>query len=274
MHQRFFSSILLAVSVLLGQAAFSQVVATVGKKQITLQEFKRKFEEMKKQAINAPAPEAFIDDLVRYEMGVLEAEKQKLQDDPFVKEQTRQAMYKLLIEKAIGDKVNQIKVTEGEMRKFYETNPDIRSAHILIEVRAGASPEDRAIAEKRAKEILDEVKKSKRPFEELVKLYSDDTLSKGHGGDIGYQSRVTLVPPFYDAAAKMKLNEISNLVETRYGFHIIKLLGRRTFDQANRRQIRAAVFDDKRKALFDAYFTNLKKNYKIEVNKAAVKGVE
>ena len=274
MHHRISHAFFLLLFWVPTHGALSQVVATVGKKQISLQEFKHKFDEMKKQAINAPAPEAFIEDLVRYEMGVLEAEKQKLQDDPFVKEQTRQAMYKLLVEKAIGDKVNQIKVNEAEMRKFYETNPDIRSAHILIEVRPGASQEDRGIAKKRAMEILEEVRKSKRPFEELVKLYSDDTLSKGNGGDIGYQSRVTLVPPFYDAATKLKLNEISNLVETRYGFHIIKLLGRRTFDQANRRQVRAAVFDEKRKGLFDAFFEKLKKNYKIEVNKAAVKGVE
>jgi peptidyl-prolyl cis-trans isomerase C/peptidyl-prolyl cis-trans isomerase D len=250
------------------------IVATVGKKNITLQEFKQKYDEVKKQAVNAPAPDVFLEDLVRYEMGVQEAEKQHLQEDPFVREQTRQAMYKLLIEKALADKVNQIKVTEGEMRKFYEKNPEIRSAHILIEIRAGASADDRAVALKRAKEIYEEVKKSHRPFEELVKLYSDDTLSKNNGGDIGYQSRVTLVPQYYETVVKMKLNEISPLIETRYGYHIVKLLGRRTFDQANRRQIRASVFDEKRKDLFDAFFSKLRKNYKIELHTAALKGTD
>ncbi len=255
-------------------SSFAQTVAVVGKKTITLQEFKQKFDEVKKQAINAPPPEYFIEDLVRYEVGVQEAEKQKLQDDPFVKDQTRQAMYKLLIEKAIGEKVNQIKVTEGEMRGFYEKNPEVHTEHILIEMKKDISVEDTAIAEKRAKEILEEVKKSKRPFEELVKLYSDDVLSKNNKGDIGFQSRTSLVPQYYDAALKMRTGEVSGLVRTRYGYHIIKMLGKHTFDQANRRQIRAAVFDDKRKNLFDGFFANLKKSYKIEVNKSAVKDIE
>lgn len=272
MQLRFVSAT--SIGLLIGSLGHAQVVATVGKKAISLQDFKQKYKEVKDQAINAPPPEEFAKDLARYWMGVQEAEKQKLNEDPFVKEQTRQAMYKLLIERALGEKVNQIKVTEGEMRKFYENNPELLTAHILIEVKPGASAEDRASAEKRAKEIYDEVKKSKRPFEELVKLYSDDTLSKNQKGEIGYQSRVTLVPPYYDAALKLKVNEISPLVATRYGFHIIKLVGKNTFDQANRRQIRTAVFDEKRKELFDAFFSQLQKQYPVEINKAALKGVE
>lgn len=102
---------------------------------------------------------------------------------------------------------------------------------------------------KRANDILAEVKKSKRPFEELTRLYSD-TLTKNVGGDVGWQSRITLNPDYYEAAMKLKLNEISSqLVETPFGFHIMKLTGKRSYEEAPKREIRMAVFDEKRKDL-------------------------
>jgi len=253
----------------------AQTVATVGSKKITMQEFKQRFDEVKRQSINPPPPDLFLEDLVRYELGVQEAEKQKMMEDPIVKEQIRQAMYKVLVEKAIGEKVSAIKINEQDLQKFYTNNPELRTSHILIEVKPNATPEERGIAEKRAKEILAEVKKSKRPFDELAKLYSDDPLSKNNGGDLGYQSKITLVPMYYDAVLKMKVGEInSNLIETPYGFHIVKYTGKRAYDQANKRQIRAAVFDSKRKDIFDDYFASLKKKYKIDVDKNAVKDVK
>jgi len=149
------------------------------------------------------------------------------------------------------------------MREYYKDNPEVRTSHILIEVAPGATKQQRETAKKRAEEIYAEVKKSKRPFEELVKLYTDDSLTKDFGGDIGFQSRVTLVPTYYDAAIGMKKDQIKGLIESRYGFHIIKLTDRRSYSSANKRQIRAAVFDQKRKKLFDQYFSQLKKQYKI-----------
>jgi peptidyl-prolyl cis-trans isomerase C/peptidyl-prolyl cis-trans isomerase D len=60
------------------------------------------------------------------------------------------------------------------------------------------------------------------------------------------------------------------LIETQFGYHIIKVTGRRTFDNANKRAIRAAVFDEKRREVFNEYFDRLKKGYKIQVNKKAI----
>lgn len=255
--------------------AQAQAVATVGTKTITVEDFKKRYEEVKKQAINPPPPDIFLEDLVRYEVGVQEAEKQKIQDDPNVKERFRQEMYKALVEKALGEKVNAIRVTEPEMKKYYEKNPDIRTSHILVEFRPGASAADKEIAHKRALELLKDAKSGKRDFAELAKLVSDDVISKDRGGDIDYQNRVTLVPSYYDAALGMKVGEIKGLVETRYGFHIIKVTGRRSYDDVtDKRPLRTAVFDDKRKILFDAYFKTLKGKYKITTNKEALKGIK
>lgn len=241
-------------------------VAVVGSKRISLDEFNRKYNEVRLQTMNPPSRAQFLEDLVRYEIGLQEAERRKLNQDPIVQERMRQEMYKALLEKELGEKVQKNTVSEKEMQDYYKRNPEIRTSHILIELKSGATAEQREEARKRANEIYEEVKKSKRPFEELVKLYSDDTLSKQSGGDVGYQNRVTLVPNYYDTALAMKVGEIRGLIETQFGFHIIKVTGRRAYDSANKMQLRAAVFDEKRRAVFDTYFNSLKKNYKIETN--------
>lgn len=268
----FFAIALVTVLTPFAQAQNKQdtVVAQVGNKTITLGEFNKKYNDVKVQTINPPARQVFLEDLVRYEVGLQEAEKRKLQNDPIVQDRMKQELYKALLEKELGQKVQNIQVSDKEMAEWYKKNPEIRTSHILIEFKAGATPEQIAEAKKRANEILEEVKKSKRPFEELVRLYSDDPLSKQAGGDVGWQSRVTLVPAYYDAAMAMKNGEVKGLIETPFGFHIIKLTGRRSFEEANKRQIRAAVFDEKRKQAFNDYFDKLKKQYNIKTNPSAL----
>ncbi|MCB0419875.1 MAG: peptidylprolyl isomerase [Bdellovibrionales bacterium] len=262
------------ISLFILPSALAQTIATVGEKKITLQYFQEKYSEVKNQTVNYPSPQVFLEDVIRFEVGVQEAEKKGLRDDKIVKERFRQELYRALIENAIGKKVEAIKVTEKEMKRFYSKNPELRSSHILIEFKKGASTAEKAAAKKRALEIYKEVRGSKRPFNELVKLYSDDTLSKQNGGDIGYQSGVTLVPNYYNALKSMKVNQVRGLIETRYGYHIVKLTGKRSYTQANKRQIRAAVFDEERTKIFNAYFKALKNKYKITVNKDVIKQVK
>jgi parvulin-like peptidyl-prolyl isomerase len=249
----------------------NDVVAQVGKKSITVEEFNKKYNEIKSQTINPPPKELFLEDLVRYEVGLQEAEKRGMEKDPIVLERFNQEMYKALLEKDLGQKIQKIQISDKEMQDWYANNPELRTSHILIEYKPGATAQQVAEAKKRATEIYEEVKKSKRPFEELVKLYSDDALSKQAGGDIGWQSKVTLVPGYYEAVLGMKVGEVRGLIESQFGFHIVKLTGRRSFENANKRQIRAALFDDKRRLIFNEYFEKLKKSYSIKENKSAIK---
>jgi parvulin-like peptidyl-prolyl isomerase len=247
------------------------VVATVGGEKITLEEFNKRYNEVKNLVPNPPPKEVFLEDLVRYKLGLLEADKKKIKDDPIVQERIRQEIYKGLLEKELGEKINAIKVNEDDMKSYYKNNPEVRTSHILIEIKPGASTEERNVAKKRATEILGEVKSSQKTFEELVNLYTDDVSTKTVGGDIGWQTRVTVAPSFYEAALKLKLGEISSLVETEFGFHIIKLTGRNSYQKANKRKLRAAVFDEKKKEVFDKYFASLKSIHKIQLFKSALK---
>lgn len=253
------------------QADDKEVVAVAGNKSITLKDFNERYNEVAKKSLVPPAKDLFLEDLIRYEIGVQEALKRGIPDEPVVKERVRQEYYKGLIEKELGQKISEIKVTDKEMQQWYKDHPEIRSSHILVEFRPDATAEQKKAAKDRASEIYSEVKKSKRPFEELVGLYTDDVLSKRTGGDVGWQSRVTLAPTYYEAISKMKVGEVSGLVETQYGYHIIKVTGRRGYADADKRAIRAGVYDEKRNELFNAYFAKLKRQYTIKVNKGVLK---
>lgn len=250
----------------------SDVVATINSKTITYGEFTKKYNEVRAQTLNPPSKEDFLEDLVRYYVGLQEAEKKGLRNDAAIKEKMDQELYKGLLERTLGPDVSSIKVTEEQMKAWYKNSPEIRTSHILIEFKPGSKPDEIAVAKKRAQEILDkEVKNSKRPFEELVRLFSDDPLSKQTGGDIGWQNRLTLVPSYYNAALSMKVGEVKGLIETPYGFHIIKLTGKNSYENANKRQIRTAVFDEIRRQKFNKYFDQLKKEYSIKTNTKLLK---
>lgn len=122
-----------------------------------------------------------------------------------------------------------IQVGESAARQFYEANksryqePEQRSAsHILVKVGAGA---DKQAARAKADKLLAEVKASPAKFAELAKQNSDDPGSAANGGSLGSFTRETMVKPFADAAFSMKTGEIRGLVESDFGFHIIRLDG-------------------------------------------------
>lgn len=264
---------LMAMALVFSLSAVAQqdIVAQIGERKISLKEFQDKYNQVKATTTNWPSPEQFLEDLIRYEVGVLEAEKRNLQQDPQVQERFKQELYKALLEKELGKKAEAITVSDAEMKSWYNSNPQIRLSQIVIELKFDATAEQRAEAQKRAEQIYEEVRKSKRPFEELVKLYSDDPLTKQVGGDMGWITRVTVIPQIYETANKMKVGEIRGLVRSPFGLHILKSTGRRSFDDADKRQIRMGVFEEKKLKMFNDFFAQLKKKYPIKSNPNLVK---
>ena len=107
----------------------------------------------------------------------------------------------------------------------YRQEEQRRASHILIQVPAGAKPEEREAARKKAEEILAEARKSPARFADLAKKNSQDTGSAERGGDLGLFGRGMMVKPFEDAAYQLKENEISGIVDSEFGYHIIRLTG-------------------------------------------------
>jgi len=256
-------------------AAFSishadTVVATYGNHSITLSELNQKYEEVSK-SLNPPSKEVFLEDYLRYKVGLEEARRRKLESDPVIAERINQELYKGLIEKDLGKEADKLNVTESDMVKYYRNNPEVRISHILIEQKPGANATERAATAKRSQQIYKDVKSSKRSFEELANLYSDDSASKKSGGDIGWHTKNSIVPALYNVAEKLRIGHISTLIETEFGYHIIKLTGKNPYSKANKQQIRFAVLEEKKLRLFNRYFDKLKSSYKVRVNKSALK---
>ena len=123
-----------------------------------------------------------------------------------------------------------INVTDDEIKAFYKTNADKyqnqqqrEASHILIAASKNAAPAEKAKAKAKAEDLLSQIRKNPKQFEELATKYSQDPESAKKGGELGAFGRGMMVKPFDDAVFSMKVNEISNIVESDFGYHIIKL---------------------------------------------------
>lgn len=123
-----------------------------------------------------------------------------------------------------------MKVDDAEVKKYYEENAakyqgdeQRRASHILIGFSANATPAQKQEAKAKAEDILAQVKKNPKQFESLAAQFSQDPGSATKGGDLGLFGRGAMVKPFEEAAFSMKVDQISDLVESEFGYHIIKV---------------------------------------------------
>lgn len=253
---------------------FATTIARIGNETITVKEFKHKFKKIQSASFNPPQAAAVLEDSIRLSVGLQEAKKQNLKNLPKFKKIIKQELYKFYLERQLSKAVQSIKIKTSEMKKYYSQFPEIRTSHILISIKPSATLTQVRIAKKRANQIYQDVKKSKKSFESLVHLYTDDSASKTRNGDLGYQTKVTLVPNYYNVAKKMSVNKISRPVQTPYGFHIIKLTGKKKYSQSNKQYLKAAVFDIKRAKIFNRLFKKLKKKYNIKINSTVLKTIK
>jgi peptidyl-prolyl cis-trans isomerase D len=128
--------------------------------------------------------------------------------------------------------VGQVSVSDEEVKQDYEENAakyqgneQRQASHILIGFSNTASAAEKAAAKEKAESILQQVKANPKSFEKLAIEFSQDSGSAGKGGDLGSFGRGAMVKPFENAAFSMKVGEISDLVESEFGYHIIKLTG-------------------------------------------------
>lgn len=135
----------------------------------------------------------------------------------------------VLSQKALEQKAQ---ASEAEIKAWYDSHQDRykqpeerRASHILILADKNAKPEEVKAAEAKANDLLAQVKKNPADFAKLAKQNSQDPGSAGNGGDLGAVARGAMVKPFEDAVFQLKEGEISGLVRTDYGFHIIHLTG-------------------------------------------------
>lgn len=135
-----------------------------------------------------------------------------------------------------------IKVSDAEINQYLQDHPNsgsneqVDASHILLTVPSGATPEQIAQIKAKAEQILAQVKANPAKFAELAKQYSQDPGSAANGGDLGFFSKGVMAKEFESAAFSLKKDQISGLVETQFGFHIIKVNEIKGNDTASLRQ--------------------------------------
>jgi len=121
--------------------------------------------------------------------------------------------------------ISQVNVTDDEVNEFYQSNLDQfqgdeqrQASHILI-----GFGDDKEVARIKAEGLLAQIKSNPSRFEELAVKNSEDTGSAQNGGDLGAFGRGAMVKPFEDAVFSMAVDQVSEIVESEFGYHIIKL---------------------------------------------------
>lgn len=146
--------------------------------------------------------------------------------DKYKTSEERKIKYILIDQAAIAKNV---KISEQELRDYFQNNPgeeQVRVSHILFKVPEKATDEQTEAIRKKAEKVLAEVRKGGN-FAELAKKYSEDRASAAKGGELPYSTRQTFVPEFAQVAFALNPGEVSDLVKTSYGFHIIKSLDKK-----------------------------------------------
>jgi peptidyl-prolyl cis-trans isomerase D len=149
-----------------------------------------------------------------------------------------------------------VAVPEEDLRRYYTENAsrytvaeERRASHILVKAEKDQPAAERSKAKARAEELLVQARKTPAAFAELARKNSDDSGSAARGGDLDFFGRGAMVKPFEDAAFSMKPGEISNLVESDFGYHIINLVAVRGGQARPFEAVRGEIEVEVRKAL-------------------------
>ena len=166
-------------------------------------------------------------------------------------------------------------VKPEQVQEFYDKNPDqfkqqerVRASHILISFPEGADAAAKAAAKTKAEGLLKDVKAGK-DFAALAKQHSQDPGSAVNGGDLGFFQQGQMVGPFNDVAFSLAPGATSDLVETQFGYHIIRVAekqGARTVPLAEvRPQVEQFLQNRNREEQTEAFVESLKTKGKIEI---------
>ncbi len=211
-----------------------------------------------------------VDEIKKREVLYLEAKKLGLDKDPeFAKKLAdfkKINLINTLIQKNV--QTDNLKVTPEEAKDYFDKNQkefmmpeQVRAVHILVKT------------EKEAKDVYDKLKKG-ADFASTAKSLSQDTATADKGGDLGFFARGQMEPNFDDAVFKLKKGELSNPVKTSFGYHIIKAVDTKEAKTVEFESVKSMIMQyltgDKQKKAFDNYYSQVEKNYAVQIDNKAL----
>lgn len=281
-------SLLLMTIFIQGKAlAQDDVIAKIGDRKITVSEFNKvlKYFDAERQKAIEKNPQLKETILLQYIQGVVISNlaKQKSFDkNPQIKEQIEFYKDNYLANEYLKKEVaEKVKVTEEEIKSYYESHNDefktpemIRARHILIQANQSASESDKKKAKEKAENILKKIKDGE-DFAKLATELSEDPGSKSKGGDLGFIPRGKTVKPFEDAVFSLKPGE-PGIVETQFGYHIIKVEEKREpafepFEQAKER-ISQKLAQERMKSTVTEFIEHSMKDAGVEIYSEKITG--
>jgi len=211
----------------------ADIVAKIGNKKITVSEFNKLIgsldpERQKMIEGNPELKTKLLTQLVQSMVISDLAKKEGFDKKPEIKHQLDFFSDSFLATEYLKREVTQkITISESEIKLYYDSHLEefktpemVKARHILIRVAPESSQEDKKKAMEKAEDILKRIKGGEK-FEKLANELSEDPGSKSKGGDLGFFPKGRLVKPFEDAAFALKPGDLSSVVETQFGYHII-----------------------------------------------------
>ncbi|MFH1263823.1 MAG: peptidylprolyl isomerase [Pseudomonadota bacterium] len=249
----------------------SKAVARVNDRTISIEEFQRTLARVGSHPgkdFNSPdGRKELLKEMVDAELLVQQGIKERL---PEKSEELRREIARAYLLEKIGRE--KYEPSDEESRKVFEAKKNelekVRASHILIVPEKKGDETSERKAKQRAEEILAMLRKAgaKADFDSYARKYSNDPAMKTLGPDLGFFTRDKMVKEFSDAAfALKKIGDLSNVVKTQFGYHVIKLTGSQRGLEELRASIQAGIAQEKQKQRADAFLNQLREAAKIEL---------
>ena len=247
------------------QAPTSRVLANVNGKPITEEDVNRFIMAMGRngQAYNNPQGRAAVlEQLIAQRLFLLDAQRNLFEREQAFKDQLAAVKEQLLMEYAIGKCVESVRITEEEVRGYYDTHKDemsegetVNASHILVD------------SEDKASEILAAINAGEISFEDAAREHSS-CPSSAQGGNLGDFGRGQMVPEFDQACFEMEEGEVRGPVKTQFGYHLIRLNKKNPAETLSYNDVRAQLYEqltrEKQQAAYQSKINQLKIMYPVD----------
>jgi peptidyl-prolyl cis-trans isomerase C len=264
------------------QAQDKDILAKIGNKTITTADLNRVIgyydqEQQKMIEKNPQIKENILLQMVRSTVIAQLAKKKGFDKKAEIRNQEEMIINNFLatvyLQKEVVEKVT---INEDKARSYYKDHTDvfktpemIRVKHILIKTEASAPEEEKKKAKAKAEEALKRLKGGE-DFSKLASEVSDDSGTKDKGGDLDFFPRGTMIPAFEEVAFSLKPGETSGVVETEYGYHIIKMEEKKEallepFEKI-KDKVKEEALQEMRKAAVSEFIEKALKNAGVEIN--------
>jgi peptidyl-prolyl cis-trans isomerase C len=216
---------LLTLPATVGVAAEDKVLAEVGSRKITVDEFQQLLRVMREsggtantlETLTPSGREKILSGYLDKKLYALAAQEEGLDKRADVRFWIDEAVDEVLAKKFLEIKIAELPATDADLKRFYDSHPDefhtpsrVKARHILVQTKEQA---EAALARVKAGEL----------FEKVAAEISVDATTKGKGGDLGWVTPGVMVEPFDRALFALKKGALSGVVKTNFGYHVIKV---------------------------------------------------